>query len=122
MSQTTLVLQKLAFTDLETRFQAIGSVKDRPRSGRSRVTTVREDRLIGATHLRNRFKSASESSREFRQVRPVSRWTISRRLRAVGIFSRQPARHILLQRRHCIARHNWAQIHQRWAVRQWDGV
>ena len=90
------------------KYQAIGSVKDRPRSGRPGVTTGREDRHIRTTHLRNRFKSTSETTREFRQARPVSRWTISRQLRAAGIFARQPAQRILLRPHHCVARLNWA--------------
>ena len=107
---------------LKARFQATGSVKDRPRSGRPRVTTIGEDRHIRTTHLRNRFQSASDTSRQFRQARPVSRWTISRRLRAAGIRARLPAQRILLQPHHCIARLNWARLHQRWAARHWDNV
>lgn len=108
--------------NLLTKHQATGSVKDRPRAGRPRVTTGREDRHIRTTHLRNRFKSTSETSREFRQARPVSRWTISRRLRAAGIFARQPAQRILLRPHHCLARLNWAQLHQRWAANRWDDI
>ena len=103
---------------LKTKFQATGTVKDRQRSGRPRVTTRRENRHIRTTHLRDRFKSAIETSREFRPARPVSRWTISRRLRASGIYARVPVQRILLRPRHCLARLNWAQLHQRWAVRQ----
>ena len=89
----------------------MGTVKDRQGSGRSRVTTGREDLHIRTTHLRVRLKRAAETSREFRQARPMSRWTISRRLRAASICARVPVQRILLRPQHCLARLNWAQLH-----------
>lgn len=55
MSQKTISL-------LWRRFQTTGSTDDRPRSGRSRVTTPREDRQIRLLHLRNRFLTAVDSA------------------------------------------------------------
>lgn len=115
-------VSRMCVWKLKTRFLTTGSVKDRPRSGRPRVTTVREDRHIRTTHLRDRFKSATETSREFRHARPVSRQTITRRLKAAGIHCRVPVQRILLRPRHILARLNWAQLHRRWAARQWDTV
>ena len=78
------------FYTFKTKFQATGTVKDRQRSGQPRVRTGQKDRHIRTTHLRDRFKSATKTSRGFRPARPVSRWTISRRLRAAGIYARVP--------------------------------
>ena len=39
---------------LKTKFRETGDVKDRPRSGRPRKTTPREDRFLGLASLRNR--------------------------------------------------------------------
>lgn len=42
---------------LVTKFRQTGDVKDRPRSGRPKVTTAREDRRLINVSLRSRFKS-----------------------------------------------------------------
>jgi len=42
------------FSNLRQRYEGFGSVLDRPRIGRPRVTTVRQDRFITLSHLRNR--------------------------------------------------------------------
>ena len=115
-------VSRQSINNLKNKYQATGTVVDKPRSGRPRVTTAAEDRHIRTTHLRNRFQTAAETSRQFRQARPVCKKTILRRLRAAGIVARLPAKRILLRRRHTIARLQWAQQHRRWAVRQWDNV
>ena len=50
-------------TRLEQRVNHTGSVKDRPRPGQPRVTTRRQDQQMRVNHLRNRFLTATESSR-----------------------------------------------------------
>ena len=69
---------------LRARWHQTGSVKDRPRLGRPRVTTVAEDRRIRTLHLRNRFQTASHTARTF----PVniSRHTVHRRLKSFRIM------------------------------------
>ena len=57
-------VSRICIWNLKTRFQTMGTVKDRPRSGQPRVTTVREDRHIRTTHLRDMFKSATETSQK----------------------------------------------------------
>ena len=44
--------------------RATGRLTDRPRSGRPRVTTQRQDRRIRLVHLRNRLRTATETARE----------------------------------------------------------
>ena len=44
--------------------RATGRLTDRPRSGRPRVTTQRQDRRIRLVHLPNRLRAATETSRE----------------------------------------------------------
>lgn len=46
-------------------FQQTGRVADRPLSGRPRVTDVRLDSVISLMHVRERFKTASSSSRQY---------------------------------------------------------
>ena len=46
---------KSTISRLLTRFQQTGNVTDRPRSGRPRKTTPREDRFLTTSSRRNRF-------------------------------------------------------------------
>jgi len=71
--------------NLQTRYMNTGSTRDRPRSGRPRVTTPAQDRYIRTTHLRDRFQSASHTARTLPQHQPVSTQTVIRRLREHGI-------------------------------------
>jgi len=51
-------------TKLIQRYNATGSVKDRQRPDRQRVTSVRQDRQIVITHLRDRFRTATQTARD----------------------------------------------------------
>ena len=51
MSTISLLVQHL---------RATGRLTDRPRSGRPRVTTQRQDKCIRLVHLRNRLRTATE--------------------------------------------------------------
>ena len=61
------------------------------RSGRSRVTSVRQDRFIRLTHLRSRFQSAAATAGQTRGLN--NRWisvdTVRRRLRNAGLRARR---------------------------------
>jgi hypothetical protein len=48
---------------LQNRYNAFGSVRDRPKSGRPRITTRRQDVNMRVIHLRNRFLPASDTAR-----------------------------------------------------------
>ncbi|GFR58395.1 transposable element Tcb2 transposase [Elysia marginata] len=51
---------------LRQRLHESDTVSGRPRSGRSRCTTQRQDRNLVRNHMNNRFLSASASSRQTR--------------------------------------------------------
>jgi len=50
---------------LRTKFNATGSLKDRPCTGRPRKTTAYEDRFITLTSRRNRFGSSQRITDQF---------------------------------------------------------
>ena len=107
---------------LNRRYQATGSVNDRARTGRPRVTTLRQDRHMRLSHLRNRFLAATATSRVTpgRQRPRISSDTVRRRLRSWGIRARRPYIGSRLTRQHHRRRRNdWARIHQRWRAHQW---
>ena len=86
-----------------------GDASNRRRSGRLRVTSVRQDRLIRLTHLRNRFQSTVATSRQTRGLnnRWISVVTIRRHLRNAGLRARRPYYGPRLTRRHRTEHLRW---------------
>ncbi|GFR86625.1 transposable element Tc1 transposase [Elysia marginata] len=89
------------------------TVSDRPRSGRPRCTTQRQDRNIVRNHMNNRFLSASASSRQTRgrNNQRMSANTVRRRLSTSGIRARRAYIGPTLTQRHRHQRTLWAQEH-----------
>ena len=78
-------------------------ISDRPRSGRPKVTTARQDRLIVRTHLRQRFKTASSTALEL----GISSQTVLNRLKA----ERFPIRPSLMAvKRILIINNSWPEL------------
>ena len=103
---------------LVRRVRVTGTFADRPRSGRPRVTSVRQDNFIRQHHLHDRFVTAESTSRVVvgNRACPISRYTVRRRLRECGITCRRPYLGLVLTLRHCHQRLIWAHNHrgQRW--------
>ena len=99
---------------------------DRPRSGRPRVTTRRQDRYIRLTHLRNRFRTAVETF----QVTPgthnnrISADTVRIRLQEFGLRPRRPYVGMPLTPRRRQVRMAWLTQHRPnlFLLRQWRNV
>ena len=77
---------------LVRRLRETGHLADRPRSGRPRVTSRRQDRTIRLAHLRNRHLTATETALNTvgthnRQISPKS---VGSRLREIGLRARRP--------------------------------
>lgn len=109
---------------LRHRHAQTGSVDDRPRSGRPRVTTRRQDRLILLRHLRNRFTVPTRTARNTpgRGQARISARTVRRRLRAAGLRCRRPYVGARLTPNHRLRRLNWAQRYRRWVLARWRDV
>lgn len=104
------------------RYQQFGTTRDRPRSGRPRVTTRQQDNHIRLVHLRNRFQTASTTARSIPGLRPISPRTVRNRLRERHIRPRRPAIRPILQRRHRTARLAWCRTHLRFNRRDWAQI
>ena len=77
---------------LSQRHQITGSVNDRPRTGRPRVTTAAQDRYIRVTHLKDRMMPATHTVHQVHGPRgPVSTDTVRCRLRAARLRNRRPS-------------------------------
>lgn len=106
------------------RFQERGEVAERPRSGRPRSTTARQDRYISIIARRNRFHDASSLNRQFAAATGtrISSQTLRRRLHDNNLWSCRPALRIPLSVRHRQARLVWCQDHDHWRRRDWQCV
>ena len=59
---TALGVHQTTVHRLQGRLVQFGNTNDRPRSGRPRVTTARQDRLMRLAHLCNRTRTAVETA------------------------------------------------------------
>ncbi|GFV53189.1 transposable element Tcb1 transposase [Trichonephila clavipes] len=84
------------------RFQTTGTAIRALSSGRPRGTTPSDDRYIVLQARRNRRQTAGEIARHTTQAtgRPISRFTVGRRLHGGGLFARRPVRCVPLTPAH----------------------
>ena len=120
----TLNRSKRAIEKLWAKFNQTGTVANRRRRPRRRVTTRRQDRYIVLSHLRDRRMTAASTARRTIGIhnRPVSDDTIINRLREAGIRARRPMRVPVLLPRHRAARLAWAIRHLRFTRADWANV
>ena len=99
-----------------------GRLADRPRSGRPRVTSQRQDRYMVVSHMRNRRLTAVECALNIRgnRGRLINSNTVRKRLRELGIRARHPyvGPHLTPARRQ--RRMVWVAEHA--PLRQWSQV
>ncbi|GFV64103.1 transposable element Tcb2 transposase [Trichonephila clavipes] len=93
-------------------------------SGRPRGTTPADDRYIVLQARRNRRQTAGEIARHTTQAtgRPISRFTVARRLFGGGLFARRPVRCVPLTPAHRRRRSLWCREHQNWRDNEWGRV
>ncbi|GFV29245.1 HTH_Tnp_Tc3_2 domain-containing protein [Trichonephila clavipes] len=85
-------------------------------SGCPRGTTPVDDRYIVLQARRNRRQTAGEIARHTTQAtgRPISRFTVTRRLHGGGLFARRPVRCVPLTPAHRRRRSLWCREHRNW--------
>ncbi|XP_046577165.1 uncharacterized protein LOC124285066 [Haliotis rubra] len=97
-----------AISNLIQRFQQTGQTRDRPRSGRPRITTAQENQYIRNLHLRNRCLAAT-SKATTALGRHLSRHLRSQQTSpSYGIRNYRPYRGTFLTLRHRQQRLLWA--------------
>ena len=111
---------------LVRRLRESGRVADRPRSGRPRLTSQRQDRAIRLAHLRNRHLTATETAvntvgSHNRLIYPKP---VRNRLREFGLRARRPNLGLPLNRARRARRMAWmtAQAPRRFPMKQWRRV
>ncbi|GFX00274.1 transposable element Tcb2 transposase [Trichonephila clavipes] len=106
------------------QFQTTGTAIRGCSSGRPRVTTPTDDRYIVLQARRNRRQTAEEIARHTTQAtgRPISRFTVARRLHGGGLFARRPVRCVPLTPAHRRWRSLWFREHRNWRDNEWGRV
>ncbi|GFV29781.1 transposable element Tcb2 transposase [Trichonephila clavipes] len=106
------------------QFQTTGTAIRGFSSGRPRGTTPADDRYIVLQARRNRRQTAGEIARHMTQAtgRPISRFTVARRLHGGGLFARRPVRCVPLTPAHRRRRSLWCREHRNWRDNEWGRV
>ena len=110
-----------AVSKILRRHQETGTVRHRSRSGRPRISTLRDDRSLVRMSLRDRFLSAPRLRSEWvRQIgRRSSVRTVRRRLKSAGLNACRVAKCPALTRLHRQTRVQWCQRHSNWEEGHW---
>ena len=104
------------------RYHQTGTVNDRPRSGRPRLTSPREDRLLNRRAKRSPFTSAAKLREHWPPGGRVSVRTVIRRLHNAHLRARRPVKRPYVSPHHLQARLQWANDHLRWNIRNWQNI
>ena len=101
-----------------------GAFTRRLGSGRSRVTSQRDDRFIFLTSLRNRRLNGVKIQQQLRDLREVniSQWTVRRRLRERNMTPHPPATGPKLTVTNRQIRLRFATEHLDWNLNQWSSI
>ncbi|GFY31724.1 HTH_Tnp_Tc3_2 domain-containing protein [Trichonephila clavipes] len=106
------------------QFQTTGTAIRGFNSGRPRGTTPADDRYIVLQARRNRRQTAGEIARHMTQAtgRPISHFTVARRLHGGGLFARRPVRCVPLTPAHRRRRSLWCREHRNRRDNEWGRV
>ncbi|GFW85493.1 transposable element Tcb2 transposase [Trichonephila clavipes] len=106
------------------QFQSTGTAIRGFSSDRPRGTTPADVLQVVLQARRNRRQTAREIARHTTQAtgRPISRFTMARRLHGGGLFARRPVRCVPLTPAHRRRRSLWCREHRIWRDNEWGRV
>ena len=110
---------------IRKRYEETGDVFDKPRSGRPRKTTAREDRLLARKSKASPFSTAAELHETWSPEVPVSTRTVCRILSRNGLHGRISAQKPALNKRQLKNRVAFAKAHslpKGWTLEKWQKV
>jgi hypothetical protein len=105
-------------------YRQSGQVKRCPGSGRKRVTTKGEDRLVKQILLSDRKQTAHTISRRFQEQtrKKISHNTVRRRLFEFGFKSFKCAKKPALSKKNLADRKTWYKEYKNWPISEWNRV
>lgn len=106
------------------RFRETGSVENKKRTGRKKVTSEKDDRILIRMSKKDPRKNAVELNAILRAKYSIkcSVDTIKRRLRHANLFGRRPSKKPLISMKNRIARIRFAKEHLHWTTKEWSKV
>ncbi|KAK7097776.1 hypothetical protein V1264_004707 [Littorina saxatilis] len=107
---------------LVRKHRQTGDFKDRPQSGRPRVTSEREDRALLRIIRREPFSTSTVLKRTWLPNRHLSTRTVRNRLKAAGMAARRVIKRPRLTDDHKRRRLAWCLARQRWNLRTWRRI
>lgn len=114
-----LKISRCSVQNIIKKQKLYGSVENRPKTGRPRVLTIREERSLIRKSLIDPFLTAPKL---FSEIGKASVATIRRLLLKNGIYGRIAAKVPFLNKKHIKARLNWAIAYGRWSQQQWEKI
>ncbi|PIO73325.1 transposase [Teladorsagia circumcincta] len=119
-----LKIPKLTVSSILSRSRQRGTVANEPRSGRPRLTSIRQDRRIVRLSLADPSLTCVDIAAKFSASDGlnISRRTVGRRLSAVGLNGRRPVRKPLIRSKNRKARVEFARRHLHWISSDWSKV
>lgn len=114
-----------AVSKILKRFRSTGSLETAyvGNTGRKRMSTDRDDRLLLVKSKKNPRLTSRELCRELKlHGVSMSSRTVRRRLQEFNRPARRPVKRQLLTRRMRKSRLAWAKTHQHWTVEDWKKV
>lgn len=108
----------------ERIFKLRGTLETKPRQGRPRKTSTREDKRIVRIAKRDPKSTATAILREFMKSDGISVHvsTIKRRLSQEGLHGRRPSKKPLISKKNRLARIKFAKEHLNWSAEQWGKI
>ncbi|PIO75925.1 transposase [Teladorsagia circumcincta] len=111
-----LKIPERTVSSILSRFRERGTVANGPRSGRPRLTSIRQDRRIVRLSLADPSLTCVDIAAKFNASDGlnISRRTVGRRLSAIGLNGRRPAKKPLIRFKNRKARVEFARRHLHW--------
>lgn len=121
---SALNVSKTCVSQTIAKYRESGNVHDRPRSGRPKVTSPRDDRVLGRLAKQSRNASVPVLRTRLQEIsgKNVSAMTVSRRLREQGLHSYMAIRKPLQT---AVSRKNrriWCRQKKNWGMERWGKV
>lgn len=120
----TLAIGKSTVNRIIAQYKSTNSLCHKNRSGRPRKTSERVDKIIRRKCVIDPRKTAARVSQELRieNLADISRSTVSRRLKVVGLIGRIGAKKPLISAKNKKARLDFAKKYQHWTASDWRKV